>query len=159
MDVMFFYREMTKAEELRKETEPRNTIVVIPVNGLSQRHPTPTPSVDGTLFIFPRSWSAYGTSHYRKKEKTEKRRAHVQMTDIQVQHYKNQRRLCLPYTSVTQTTLCLIFLMCVAAMFHYTRVDKNLKTICSLWFWHTCDLEIRSRSGVLVWIARPVAST
>ena len=51
------------------------------------------------------------------------------------------------YTSVTQSRLCLIFLMCVATMDHWTTVAKNLKTIRSLWFWHTCDLEIRSRSS------------
>ena len=26
-------------------------------------------------------------------------------------------------------------------------MDKNLKTVCSLAFWYTCDLEIRSRSS------------
>ena len=43
-------------------------------------------------------------------------------------------------------------------MHHQTAVDKNLKTIYSLWFWHTCDLEIRLRLSNLVWIARPRAS-
>ena len=39
----------------------------------------------------------------------------------------------------------LIFSMCVATTHYSTTVDKILLTICSLWFWHTCDLEIRSR--------------
>ena len=30
-------------------------------------------------------------------------------------------------------------------MYHETTLDKNLKTIDRLWFWHTCDPEIRSR--------------
>ena len=37
-------------------------------------------------------------------------------------------------------------------------VDKNFFCfIYSSWFWHTRDLEIRSRSSNLVWIARPQA--
>ena len=53
----------------------------------------------------------------------------------------------LKYIPVTQSILCLIFLMCVATMHHYTTMDENLiYTICSLWFWHTCDLEIQERS-------------
>ena len=38
-------------------------------------------------------------------------------------------RKCTP---VTQSILCLIFLMCVATMHHYTTMDKNLITMCSL---------------------------
>ena len=45
-----------------------------------------------------------------------------------------------------QSVLCLIFLICVATTHHLTEVDKSVKTIRSSWFWHTCDLEIRSRS-------------
>ena len=55
--------------------------------------------------------------------------------------------MLLKYTPVTQNILCFIFFMCLATMHHETTVDRNLKTICSLWFYHTCDLEIRSRSA------------
>ena len=42
------------------------------------------------------------------------------------------------------------------AMFelHWTRFFF-LNTICSLCFWHTCDLETRSRSSNLVFLGRP----
>ena len=35
--------------------------------------------------------------------------------------------------------------------------QESTKTICSFWFWHTSNLEIRSRSSNLVWIAKPQA--
>ena len=35
--------------------------------------------------------------------------------------------------------------------------DQESKTQCSIWFWHTCDLETRSRSANLVWLGRPQA--
>ena len=61
-------------------------------------------------------------------------------------------------TSDTQSVLCLTFLM-------YVRTIKSLNyggqeskgTICNLWFLHTCDLETRSKSSILVWIGRPQA--
>ena len=73
------------------------------------------------------------------------RKASAQTTHIQAQNYKNHV-LTLKYTLVTQSILCLIFLIRLAFMYHETTLDKNLKTIYSLWFWHTCDPEIRSRS-------------
>ena len=40
--------------------------------------------------------------------------------------------MSLKYTPLTQSILCLIFLMCLATMCHETAVDKNLETVCSL---------------------------
>ena len=50
----------------------------------------------------------------------------------------------------------LMFFMYVATM-HCLNYGEQKKTICSLWFWHTFDLEIRSRSSNLVWFGRPQA--
>ena len=49
--------------------------------------------------------------------------------------------MSLKYTPVTQRILCLIFLMCVATLQYQTVVNKNLKTICSLWFWYAFGVE------------------
>ena len=38
----------------------------------------------------------------------------------------------------------------------YSRRGSK-KTICSLWFWHSCDLETKSRSSILHWKCRPWA--
>ena len=65
--------------------------------------------------------------------KNNTRRANAKTTVIQVQNYKKIMIVrCLKYTPVMQSILCLNFLMCVATKHHYTTVDKNLKTICSL---------------------------
>ena len=46
---------------------------------------------------------------------------------------------------------------CVQKTMHpWTTVDMDLTTICSWWFWQTCDLQIRSRSSNLLYTARPV---
>ena len=76
------------------------------------------------------------------------------MTHIQVQNYKIHASCLLKYTHII---LCLVFLMCVATMHYQTTVDKNLKPICSLWYWNTGELEIRWRSSNLVWIVWPQA--
>ena len=59
---------------------------------------------------------------------------------------KNVLPMSLKYTPVTQSIVCLIFLTCAATMHHinsWTRIfEKNKTTVCSLWFWHTHDLEI-----------------
>ena len=44
------------------------------------------------------------------------RRAHVQMTRIQCKTGENVIVLSVKYTPVTQSRLCLIFLMCIATM-------------------------------------------
>ena len=46
------------------------------------------------------------------------RRAKAQMTNIQVQNYLNCVSYAFKYTPVTQSILCLIFLMCAATMHH-----------------------------------------
>ena len=65
------------------------------------------------------------------------------MTHIQVQHDKNRVRYVVffKYTAITQSILGLIFSVSVGTMRNYTTVDKNLKTISGLRFWHTCDFE------------------
>ena len=78
--------------------------------------------------------------------------------------------MSVKYTPATQSTLCSIFLMCVAAMHRLkyswqelkkqqqqqqnTHTHKKKKQKRSLRFWHTCDLEIRSRPSNLEWIAK-----
>ena len=64
--------------------------------------------------------------------KVRTRTANVQMIHIQVQNYKIVYVMSLKCTPLTQSVLCLILLMCVATKYHYTTVEKNLKTICSL---------------------------
>ena len=49
------------------------------------------------------------------------------------------------YTSHTKHTLLYLFHGCNNHA-PLTTVDQSLETICSLWFWHACDLEIRSVS-------------
>ena len=62
------------------------------------------------------------------------------MADIQVWHYKNHVTIV---SYVSQRTLCLIFPMCVATMHCHTTVEIFFFFLnCSLWFWHTSDLEI-----------------
>ena len=77
-------------------------------------------------------------------------------------HYRDSQSklmlfMSLKCTPVTQSTLCLIFFICIATMYHLTTEDMKLETIGSLWFWHTCDLELRSRSSNLEWFASPRA--
>ena len=78
-----------------------------------------------------------------------------------VQHWKKNNNV--PITSikyiVTQSILCMIFLIIYQPHNTSTMLDKNLKqnAICSLCFWHTCGLEPRSRSSNLVCICTPQA--
>ena len=72
-----------------------------------------------------------------------------------LQNYKTRVAMSLEYTPVTQSILCLIFLMCTATMCHQITVDK-IKTIYSLWFWLSWHLKIRSRWTSLKRIARPL---
>ena len=78
---------------------------------------------------------------------------------IQVQNLKKiVLVMSLKYTPVTQSILCLI-------LFMYVRTTQSLKcsghkskkTICSLWFWQTCDFATRSRSSNPVRTGRPHA--
>ena len=52
--------------------------------------------------------------------------------------------MSLKYKPVTQFTLCLIFLMCVATMHHYTTVDQYLKISCSL---HDSNIPVTLKRG------------
>ena len=51
------------------------------------------------------------------------------MTHIQVQNSKVVLVMSLKYTSVTQSILCLIFLMYARIIQHFTMMNKNLKNI------------------------------
>ena len=59
---------------------------------------------------------------------------HMQMTHIQVQNNKNHASCVslLFLIPVTQSILCLILIMCIESMHHYTTADKNKKTICGV---------------------------
>ena len=59
-------------------------------------------------------------------------------------------------THITQSILCLIFLMYVRTIQHLNYSgQESKKAVCHLRMWHTCDFETRSRSSNLVWIGRP----
>ena len=68
---------------------------------------------------------AYNSDILLKLNKKSKRE-NAQATHIQVQYYKNHV-MSPKCTPVTQSILCLIFLMCIATMYNSTTVDKNLE--------------------------------
>ena len=98
----------------------------------------------------------------RKTSKTKKqkiRKANTQTTHIQVQNWKKKsylvRDMSLKYTPVTKKhTLSDLLDICKNHTAFKLRRTRIYKTICSLWFWHTCYLETRSKSSNLVLIAR-----
>ena len=90
----------------------------------------------------------------KKKKRTWK--ANTQITQSNAKLKKLFSYVSLLHTSHTKYTLPELFNVRKKKHNFWSQVDKNLKkSICSLWFWHTCDLETRSRSPNLVWIARP----
>ena len=80
-------------------------------------------------------------------------RVNAQMTHIQVQNWK----ISWIHNSHTKPTALDLLNVCSSHAHFKLQQIRIKKAICSLGFWHTCDLKIRSRSSTLIWIARPQA--
>ena len=80
-------------------------------------------------------------------------RADTQMTHLSVKLEK----MCYTHTHTSHKkhTVLDLFNVCSNYVPSELQMDKNLNknNNWSLWFWHTCDLKIRSSSSNLVWIA------
>ena len=78
-------------------------------------------------------------------------------------HLTNQKYIdYLPWTHTRVTKFIFSNVCSNHTTFKLQTVDKNLdknleSTFCSLYFWHTCDLETKSRSSNLQWKCWPSA--
>ena len=87
-----------------------------------------------------------------------KRTASAQVTRIQLQNWRNSVS-CVPQmcTSHSKSTVLDLVNVCINHAPFKLQWTRIFNKECCLWFWYTCDLEMRSRSSNLVWIATPQA--